>query len=72
VAEKGEKKRSVFESLRKIVKEEGWAGLYGGIGPKLVQSVLTAAFLFAFKDALYAFTATTLANRRAAAKLKAA
>jgi len=72
VAEKGDKKRSVFESLRKIIKEEGWAGLYGGIGPKLVQSVLTAAFLFAFKDALYGFTATTLANRRAAAKLKAA
>ncbi|CAZ81615.1 unnamed protein product [Tuber melanosporum] len=72
VADKGEKKHSVFESLRNIVNEEGWTGLYGGIGPKLVQSVLTAAFLFAFKDALYAFTATTLANRRAAAKLKAA
>ncbi|RPA99949.1 peroxisomal membrane protein PMP47B [Choiromyces venosus 120613-1] len=71
VAEKSEKKRSVFESLRKILREEGWAGLYGGIGPKLVQSVLTAAFLFAFKDALYAFTATALANRRASAKLKA-
>ena len=25
-----------------------------GIGPKLTQSVLTAALLFAFKDALYA------------------
>ena len=24
-----------------------------GIGPKLTQSVITAAFLFAFKDALY-------------------
>ena len=24
-----------------------------GIGPKVVQSVITAAFLFAFKDALY-------------------
>lgn len=27
-----------------------------GIGPKVTQSVLTAAFLFAFKDALYAQT----------------
>lgn len=72
VAEKGEKKYSMMESLKRIVKEEGWAGLYGGIGPKLVQSVITAAFLFAFKDALYAFTAAALANRRAAAKLKAA
>ncbi|PWW72628.1 mitochondrial carrier [Tuber magnatum] len=71
VAGKGEKKHSVYESLRNIVQEEGWTGLYGGIGPKLVQSVLTAAFLFAFKDALYVFTATALANRRAAAKLKA-
>ena len=25
-----------------------------GIGPKVTQSVITAAFLFAFKDALYA------------------
>ena len=27
-----------------------------GIGPKIAQSVLTAAFLFAFKDVLYAQT----------------
>ena len=27
-----------------------------GIGPKVTQSVITAAFLFAFKDALYAYT----------------
>lgn len=27
-----------------------------GIGPKVSQSVLTAALLFAFKDALYAQT----------------
>lgn len=30
--------------------------IYTGIGPKVVQSVLTAAFLFAFKDVLYAQT----------------
>jgi adenine nucleotide transporter 17 len=42
-----------------------------GIGPKLVQSVLTAAFLFAFKDALFMATQTALANRRAQLKLKA-
>lgn len=40
-------------SLKKVVREEGWMGLYKGIGPKITQSVLTAAFLFAFKDALY-------------------
>lgn len=27
-----------------------------GVGPKVTQSVLTAAFLFAFKDALYDVT----------------
>jgi len=43
----------MLESLKRIVKEEGYAGLYKGIGPKVTQSVLTAAFLFAFKDVLY-------------------
>lgn len=28
-------------------------GVAVGIGPKITQSVITAAFLFAFKDALY-------------------
>lgn len=61
---------SVLTALRKIVKEEGWSGLYGGIAPKLVQSVITAAFLFAFKDALFKVAQATLRNRRAqAAKL---
>ena len=44
---------SMIESVRRIIREEGWGGLYGGIGPKVTQSVITAAFLFAFKDALY-------------------
>lgn len=35
-----------------------------GIGPKVTQSVLTAAFLFAFKDALY--NATIKARRQLA------
>jgi solute carrier family 25 (peroxisomal adenine nucleotide transporter), member 17 len=70
---------NIIGSLKRIVREEGWAGLYKGmfgsfnsdlyqipdhaiayqylrtgIGPKVTQSVITAAFLFAFKDALYA------------------
>jgi adenine nucleotide transporter 17 len=36
-----------------------------GIGPKVTQSVLTAAFLFAFKDVLYE---RTVRLRMAAAK----
>lgn len=37
-----------------------------GIGPKVTQSVITAAFLFAFKDALY--DATIKARRTIAKK----
>lgn len=46
-------KKGVISALKNIVKTEGWQGLYNGIGPKLAQSVITAAFLFAFKDAIF-------------------
>ncbi|PGH29363.1 solute carrier family 25 (peroxisomal adenine nucleotide transporter), member 17 [[Emmonsia] crescens] len=51
--EKTGQKASLNECMMGIVREEGWGGLYKGIGPKVSQSVLTAAFLFAFKDVLY-------------------
>jgi len=41
--------------------------LGSGIGPKVTQSVITAAFLFAFKDALYDMTVQ--ARRRVAVKV---
>ena len=54
VAKRGEEgEGGMGEALRKVVREEGWGGLYKGIGPKVTQSVITAAFLFAFKDVLY-------------------
>ncbi|KAL8712797.1 MAG: hypothetical protein Q9220_003005 [cf. Caloplaca sp. 1 TL-2023] len=53
VAEGGGGKEGMWAALRRSVREEGAGGLYKGIGPKVTQSVLTAAFLFAFKDALY-------------------
>ncbi|KAM4059970.1 mitochondrial carrier protein [Hirsutella rhossiliensis] len=53
VAGQNEKKEGMSQALRRVIKEEGYAGLYKGIGPKVTQSVLTAAFLFAFKDVLY-------------------
>ena len=36
--------------------------LFIGIGPKVTQSVLTAAFLFAFKDVLYDMTVKARKN----------
>ncbi|KAF2671899.1 mitochondrial carrier [Microthyrium microscopicum] len=53
VASKDAPKQGMTETLKRIINEEGVGGLYGGIGSKVTQSVLTAAFLFAFKDALY-------------------
>ncbi|KAI9803936.1 MAG: hypothetical protein M1833_000217 [Piccolia ochrophora] len=67
VAGKEGSKDNMWEAVRRIIREEGWAGLYGGIGPKVTQSVLTAAFLFAFKDALY--EATVKLRQKAPAKL---
>ncbi|TLD33736.1 hypothetical protein PspLS_00907 [Pyricularia sp. CBS 133598] len=52
VADNG-RKEGMTEAIRRVIKEEGYPGLYKGIGPKVSQSVLTAAFLFAFKDVLY-------------------
>ncbi|KAI0376586.1 mitochondrial carrier [Hypomontagnella monticulosa] len=53
VADDGQKREGMTQAIRRVIKEEGYAGLYKGIGPKVTQSVLTAAFLFAFKDVLY-------------------
>jgi len=58
----------MWKSLNKIVKDEGYSGLYKGIVPKVSQSVLTAAFLFAFKDVLYDWT---VAARRRSNAIKA-
>jgi hypothetical protein len=38
--------KSSWEGIKSILAEEGIAGLYKGIQAKLMQSVLTAAFLF--------------------------
>jgi adenine nucleotide transporter 17 len=53
VAAHGTKKEGMSETLKRIVSDEGTPGLYKGIVPKVTQSVLTAALLFAFKDVLY-------------------
>ncbi|KAI1474149.1 hypothetical protein K445DRAFT_318811 [Daldinia sp. EC12] len=53
VADDGKKREGMTQAIRRVINEEGYSGLYKGIGPKITQSVLTAAFLFAFKDVLY-------------------
>ncbi|KAI9287929.1 mitochondrial carrier domain-containing protein [Umbelopsis sp. AD052] len=44
---------SILDAFRSIIAHEGVAGLYKGISSKIVQSVLTAAFLFMAKEALF-------------------
>ncbi|GKT47059.1 peroxisomal membrane protein PMP47A [Colletotrichum spaethianum] len=68
VAGNGEKKEGMSQAISRVIREEGYAGLYKGIGPKVTQSVLTAAFLFAFKDVLYE---QTIKLRSVAAKKRA-
>ncbi|OJJ53991.1 hypothetical protein ASPSYDRAFT_50761 [Aspergillus sydowii CBS 593.65] len=65
VASKDGPKESLNGSLKRIINEEGYTGLYKGIGPKVTQSAITAAFLFAFKDVLYD-SMVTLRRSRAA------
>ncbi|SCW02325.1 LAFE_0F03950g1_1 [Lachancea fermentati] len=48
----GYSKPTMLGLMAAIVRKDGIAGLYRGIGIKLVQSILTAAFLFFFKEGL--------------------
>lgn len=48
--------RSSLDGLATILREEGIQGLYKGVGSKLLQSVLTAAILFAGQRRIYEFT----------------
>ncbi|KAG8776875.1 hypothetical protein FRC16_004375 [Serendipita sp. 398] len=51
---------SAWAGLQAILAREGVAGLYKGISSKLVQSVLTAAILFAGQKRVYEITKATL------------
>ncbi|KAF5369871.1 hypothetical protein D9758_001075 [Tetrapyrgos nigripes] len=56
------KYKSSFGALSAIVREEGIEGLYKGMGSKLIQSVLTAAILFAGQRRIYELTKTAIAS----------
>lgn len=51
-------KLSMYQEINKIVSEEGLEGLYRGLTIKLFQSIMTAAFLFYFKEELLAGSIT--------------
>ncbi|CEP60290.1 uncharacterized protein LALA0_S01e07316g [Lachancea lanzarotensis] len=51
---------SLVSLMLETIKKNGVSGLYRGIGLKLVQSVLTAAFLFFFKEGLLLWSIKTL------------
>ena len=48
--------KSSLDGLLTILQEEGVGGLYKGIGSKIVQSVLTAAILFAGQRRIFEIT----------------
>lgn len=52
--QRGTEQYTFLSGFTKILRDEGVSGLYKGIGPKILQSVLTAALLFAFKEQLFA------------------
>lgn len=56
----GAEKYTFLSGFAKILKDEGVSGLYKGVGPKILQSVLTAALLFGFKEQLFATAQSTL------------
>ncbi|OZJ05202.1 hypothetical protein BZG36_02462 [Bifiguratus adelaidae] len=56
----GTNKPSLIQELRDIFKAEGFAGLYNGLSSKLLQSVLTSAFLFMMKEELFRWAVWTL------------
>ncbi|KAJ2372766.1 hypothetical protein IW150_003955 [Coemansia sp. RSA 2607] len=55
-----ERYSSLMDGLRKVIASEGIAGLYKGIESKLLQSVLTASFLFMSKEALFSYAVKLL------------
>ncbi|KAJ7180039.1 mitochondrial carrier domain-containing protein [Mycena crocata] len=56
------KYKSSLDGLLTILKDEGIEGLYKGVGSKLLQSVLTAAILFAGQRRIYEITKKTLSG----------
>lgn len=52
---------SLIAGIKKIIDTEGVSALYKGLDTKIVQSTLTSAFLFFFKEQLFAVAIALLA-----------
>lgn len=62
---------SLIGGIRRILANEGIGGLYGGIFTKVTQSAITSAFLFLFKEQLYAVALIVLGAIRNMRRRKA-
>lgn len=62
--DKNKTRSNLIYGIKHILKEEGVSGLYNGISAKVLQSALTAAFLFFFKEQLYAVAVVVLSLLR--------
>lgn len=50
----GSESSSLIKGLKQIIDKDGISGLYKGLNTKVIQSALTSAFLFFFKEQLFA------------------
>jgi adenine nucleotide transporter 17 len=48
-----ERELGVIKNMKRIIQNEGIIGLYSGLNSKLLQSVLSSAFLFYAKEVLF-------------------
>lgn len=60
--ESASKYKSSWDGISTVIQDEGMLGLYKGIESKLVQSVLTAAILFAGQKRIYELTRAVRSN----------
>ncbi|KAH7105453.1 mitochondrial carrier [Auriculariales sp. MPI-PUGE-AT-0066] len=60
-----QKYKSALDGLLSVLRQEGVAGLYKGVASKLLQSVITAAILFASQRRLYELTKASIAGGKA-------
>ncbi|GMK54097.1 hypothetical protein CspeluHIS016_0106830 [Cutaneotrichosporon spelunceum] len=65
------KYKSSLTAVLEILKTEGLRGVYAGLGPKLLQSALTAAFMFVAQRRLYELVKNLIVQIQARKALRA-